>query len=176
MKKNLTIANTSIEIKQGNILTLPVTAIVNPANNQLSHGGGLAAKIVEAGGSIIQTESNTLAPVATSQSVITRAGPLPCQFIIHAVGPRQGEGEEDKKIYKAFLNILKLADKLSFQSIAVPAVSTGIFRYPTEKAAFYMKKSFFDFLPSHSDTALKKIYVVLYELSKYKIFLHEFNK
>lgn len=176
MKKNFTITNSTIEIKQGNILTLPVTAIVNPANNQLSHGGGLAAKIVETGGSIIQTESNTLAPVPTGESVITRAGNLPCQFIIHTVGPRQGEGEEDKKIYKAFISILRIADKLNFQSIAIPAISTGIFRYPTKKAAFYMKKAFFDFLPSHSDTALKKIYVVLYELSKYKIFLHEFNK
>jgi len=176
MKNIFKIANSTIEIKQGDILTFSVTAIVNPANKQLLHGGGLAAKIVKAGGSIIQTESNTLAPVATSQSVITRAGNLPCQFIIHTVGPIQGEGEEDKKIYKAFLNILELADKLSFQSIAVPAVSTGIFRYPTEKAAFYMKKAFFDFLPSHPDTGLKKIYVVLYELSKYKIFLQEFNK
>ncbi len=80
------IANTEIEIKQGDILSLEVDSIVNPANKYLQHTGGIAGQIVRTGGDIIQDESNKLSPIKTGEAIITSAGSLPALFVIHAVG------------------------------------------------------------------------------------------
>jgi O-acetyl-ADP-ribose deacetylase (regulator of RNase III) len=83
----LKIANTEIEIKQGDILSLEVDSIVNAANKYLHHTGGIAGQIVRKGGDIIQEESNKLSPIKTGEAIITSAGSLPALFVIHAVGP-----------------------------------------------------------------------------------------
>jgi len=166
--------NTKVKIIKGDILSLKVDAIVNPANIHLSHGGGLAGQIVRRGGYIIQEESNKLAPIKTGDAVITTAGKLPCRFVIHTAGPVQGEGDEDSKICKSFTNVLLLATEKELSSIAIPAVSTGIFGYPTISCARMMKKVLKEFL-SNKKTSLKEVIVCLWEEEKYKIFIEEFN-
>ena len=167
------IANTEIEIRQGDILSLEVDSIVNAANKYLQHTGGIAGQIVRKGGDIIQDESNKLSPIKTGEAIITSAGSLPALFVIHAVGPRMGEGNEDKKLYSAIMNSLKIANKKKLKSLAIPAISTGIFGYPVERCAKIMKRAIFDFL--NTETTLEKIIVCLYEDSKYKTFLNEFT-
>jgi O-acetyl-ADP-ribose deacetylase (regulator of RNase III) len=153
---------------------LAVDAVVNPANTGLTHGGGLAGQIVRRGGSVIQRESDKLAPIGTGDAVITTAGTLPAKYVIHTAGPVQGEGREDEKIYRSFTSVLQLAATKKFCSIALPAVSTGIFGYPAEKCAKFMKKALYDFLEAEN-TTLKEVVVCLYEEEKYGIFLKEFN-
>lgn len=166
--------STTVRIIQGDILSLTVDAIVNPANNRLLHGGGLAAAIVRKGGQIIQEESDRLAPVATGDAVITSAGRLPCRFVIHTVGPVQGEGDEDAKIRRAFLSVLTLATERRLASLAIPAVSTGIFGYPAASCAREMYHSLRDFLTSRP-TSLREILVCLLEDGKYRTFLEVFD-
>ena len=82
----------------GDMTAEPVDAIVNAANSKLVHGGGLAGAIVARGGVVIQEESDRLAPVATGKAVATSAGALPCRWVIHAVGPVWGDGDEESLV------------------------------------------------------------------------------
>jgi len=128
-----------IQIVQGDLTEENVDAIVNAANAYLQHGGGVAGAIVRRGGSEIQAESNAWVqqhgPVTHNQPAYTGAGQLPCRTVIHAVGPVWGEGDEDQKLAKAVSSALALAEHLEIKSIALPAISTGIFGFPKERAA-----------------------------------------
>lgn len=124
-----------IELVQGDITEERVDAIVNAANSHLRHGGGVAGAIVKKGGYIIQKESDALAPVPVGSAVITGAGSLPARYVIHAVGPIWGEGDEERKLRSAVSSALKLAREKRFSSISLPAISSGIFGYPKEENA-----------------------------------------
>lgn len=125
-------------IKKGDLTEEDTEAIVNAANSHLAHGGGVAGAIVRKGGDIIQTESSKKAPVPVGGAAITGAGKLKAKHIIHAVGPRMGEGDEDAKLRNATLNSLRLADENKIASLSFPAISTGIFGYPIERCAKIM--------------------------------------
>ena len=163
---------TELEIRLGDLTQEHVDAIVNAANQHLSHGGGIAAAIVQAGGWIIQKESDEWVkkhgPVNHEKPACTSAGKLPSTFVIHAVGPVWGEGDEDKKLTDAVKGSLTLATELKLESIAFPAISTGIFGFPKERAAQIMVKSVFDFC-SHP-TTLKIIRFVLWDKDTLNIF------
>ncbi len=167
------VKNSEFIITQGDMLGLEVEAIVNAANKYLSHGGGLARQIVIRGGKIITEESRKLAPINTGDAVITSAGKLPQKYVIHAVGPVYGSGNEEEKLRKAVYNSLKLANEKGITSIAFPAISTGIFGYPTEKCASVMIKTIYDFLQNENRT-LNKVIICLYEDFKYQMFKNEF--
>ncbi len=123
---------TRIEAVLADIAEERVDAIVNAANSQLAHGGGLAGAIVRRGGPVIQAESDRLAPVPVGGVAVTSAGALPARWVIHAVGPRWGEGDEEAKLRSAVRSALDAAADLGAASVAVPAISTGIFGYPKE--------------------------------------------
>ena len=123
-----------------------VDAIVNPANSYLQHGGGVAGAIVRKGGDIIQKESNEIGFVEVGSSVITSSGALPCRAIIHTVGPRMGEGNEDKKLTKAINSCLELGLQKGFKSISIPAISSGIFGFPKDRCAKILVNETFTFL------------------------------
>jgi O-acetyl-ADP-ribose deacetylase (regulator of RNase III) len=127
------------QIVQGDLTEEQVDAIVNAANAHLQHGGGVAGVISRRGGSQIQAESNSWVlqhgPVTHEQPAYTSAGKLPCRYVIHAGGPVWGEGSEDAKLASAVNGSLRLADQLGLASIAFPAISTGIFGFPKERAA-----------------------------------------
>jgi O-acetyl-ADP-ribose deacetylase (regulator of RNase III) len=145
----------TLQLVQGDLTTEAVDAIVNAANSHLQHGGGVAGIIVRRGGYEIQAESDAWVrehgPVSPTEPAYTGAGRLPCRYVIHAVGPIWGEGNEDNKLAAAVTGSLTLADRLGLSSIAFPAISTGIFGFPKERAAgviFSAIKGYFTQQPS----------------------------
>lgn len=124
---------------KGNLLEQPVDAIVNAANGHLAHGGGVAGAIARAAGPELQIESERLVhahgPYASGEAVVTTAGKLPFKGVIHAVGPRSGEGDEQRKLRLALSNAFSMAAGRGWQSVAFPAVSSGIFAVPADICA-----------------------------------------
>jgi O-acetyl-ADP-ribose deacetylase (regulator of RNase III) len=126
-------------VVRGNLLEEPVDAIVNAANGHLAHGGGVAGIIARAAGPELQTESDRLVadrgPFPTGSAVATGAGKLPFKGVIHAVGPRYGEGGEEAKLVCALAAAFECARARGWQSVSFPAVSAGIFAVPLEICA-----------------------------------------
>jgi O-acetyl-ADP-ribose deacetylase len=126
-------------VVRGNLLEEPVDAIVNAANGHLAHGGGVAAIIARAAGPALQQESERLAreqgPFPTGAAVVTTAGNLPFKGVIHAVGPRQGEGDEEAKLVRALGAAFERARERGWDSVSFPAVSSGIFAVPLDVCA-----------------------------------------
>ena len=112
-----------------------IDAIVNPANEKLELGTGVAGAIREKGGPSIQKECDRIGGTAVGTAVITGAGDLPIKHVLHAVGPRMGEGDEDRKLASAVRASLALADRHGLKSIAIPAISTGNFGFPVNRCA-----------------------------------------
>lgn len=133
------------------LFSAPVDVIVNPANGGLSHGGGVAGQFIERGGEIIQQESDQFikeyGPLESGMVALTSAGELPYKAVLHAVGPRMGEGHEQEKVKQAVSSCLKLCSMHDWESIAFPAISTGIFNVPVDvvaKGFFHAISSFWD--------------------------------
>ena len=146
-----------IFLKQGDITDEKVDAIVNAANSQLQHGGGVAGAIVRKGGYSIQQESNQIGTVPVGNSILTNAGTLSCKKVIHTVGPRWGEGDERNKLSNAVYNSLKIADKNDLFTISFPAVSSGIFGFPKDQCAEVMFNSVHEYLQKNPQTKIKEI-------------------
>ncbi len=151
-----------IEIGIGDITVQKVDAIVNAANEFLQHGGGVAGAIVRKGGSIIQEESNLIGYCPTGNAVATSAGQLPAKWVIHAVGPRGSDDHASEKLRWAYWSALREGERLECESIAIPAISTGIFGFPKQKGCQIGLKAVLDFLHSESR---KLHYVRLIDLS-----------
>jgi O-acetyl-ADP-ribose deacetylase len=128
-----------LQIVSGDLTAETTDAIVNAANAHLQHGGGIAGAIVRRGGGIIQEESDIWVrehgPVQHARPAWTSAGSLPARYVIHAVGPVWGDGNEDAKLSAAITGSLHVADDLGLGSISIPAISTGIFGFPKDRAA-----------------------------------------
>ncbi len=135
IKEKVFSSGKKLQIVSGDLTIEEVDAIVNAANSQLSHGGGVAGVIVRNGGSIIQEESSQKAPIPTGSAVFTTAGSLPSKFVIHAVGPIYGEGEEESKLTAAIQSALRIGTQLNLKSISFPAISSGIFGFPKDRCA-----------------------------------------
>ncbi len=123
----------------GDITKEPVHAIVNAANGQLSHGGGVAAVISRAAGEALDRESKEHVqehgPVPTGEAVTTTGGELRHEGVIHAVGPRQGEGDEEEKLTSAVADALLQTHRNGWRSVSFPAISAGIFSVPHDVCA-----------------------------------------
>ena len=156
----------TFQLVEGDITTEMVDAIVNAANEYLQHGGGLAGTILRKGGPVIRRESDawvhTHGSVSHAKPAWTSGGNLPCRYVIHAVGPVWGVGEEDAKLNAAVAGSLKIADELKLKSIAMPAISTGIFGYPKERAANVTFTAVRDYFTVHP-SGLKLVKLVLYD-------------
>jgi O-acetyl-ADP-ribose deacetylase (regulator of RNase III) len=155
-----------LQLVQGDITLAPVEAIVNPANSQLQHGGGLAGLISRKSGPVLQQESSAWVrkhgPVEHHSPAYTSAGDLPFRYIIHAVGPVWGSGNEHQKLQEAVGGSLALADQLKIKSIAIPAISTGIFGFPLDPAAEVILSGIDNYAASTPDSYLQTVQVVLY--------------
>jgi len=158
-----------IRLVQGDLTELQVGAIVNAANAQLVLGGGVAGAIRSKGGPTIQQECDRIGGTTVGGAVITGAGNLPCNYVIHAVGPRYGEGNEDEKLRLATLNSLKRATENNLQSIAFPAISTGIFGFPKDRCAQIMIETTVDFLET-AQTSLEEVIFCLWSAEDLKVF------
>lgn len=126
-----------IELVRGDITAQAVDAIVNAANETLLGGGGVDGAIHAAGGPAILAECRTLGGCATGDAKVTGAGDLPARWVIHAVGPvwRGGGAGEADLLARCHVRVMELAAGLGCASIAIPAVSTGAYGYPVERAA-----------------------------------------
>lgn len=170
--------NTEIRLVEDDITEMETDAIVNAANSRLAHGGGVAGAIVRKGGLSIQEESETWimdrGEVVVGSAAITSAGELPSKYVIHAVGPRMGEGDEDEKLKSATLSALQMSDKHSLKSIAFPAVSTGIFGYPLDRCAQVMLSTVLEYVKEK--TSLEKIVFCLWGEESMKVFKKTLNQ
>lgn len=167
-----------MELVTGDLTEMCTDAIVNAANSLLAHGGGVAGAISQNGGPTIQEESNlwvrVRGPVPAGSCAITSAGRLPTRYVIHAVGPRMGEGDEEAKLRLATLSSLETAEKHHLQSIAFPAVSTGIFGYPMDRCAGGMLSTVIEY--ANGETRLERIVFCLYDQKAFDIFKNKFKE
>jgi len=163
----VTINQTSLELIQGDITDIETDSIVNAANEHLAHGGGVAAAISRRGGPAIQRESDAWVQkhgrVATGSAAITGGGNLPAKHVIHAVGPiydRSDPSRSAELLASAVHSSLTLADEHDLKSIALPAISTGIFGYPLQEAAEVMLRAALKYL--RGETELERVVFCLY--------------
>lgn len=166
----------TIQIVQGDITIEEVDAIVNAANEQLQHGGGVAWAISKKGGPAIQKESNGWirqhGPVSHARPAWTSGGLLSAKYVIHAVGPVWGEGDEDNKLALAVTGSLVVADELKCSSIALPAISTGIFGFPKDRAASIIYLAIEKcFAEGNSVSGIKIVKLVLYDRPTVDVFI-----
>ena len=152
-----------LKLIHGDITIEAVDAIVNAANSHLQHCGGVAGVISRKGGTIIQRESDAIGFVPVGEVAITGAGALPANFVIHAVGPRWGEGNEDEKLENAVLNSLKLASARGFSTISLPAISSGIFGFPKDRCAKIVVSTIASFLNNHPESSLSEVRICLFD-------------
>jgi O-acetyl-ADP-ribose deacetylase len=169
-----------LEIVQGDITGEAVDAIVNAANSHLQHGAGVAGAIVRRGGYQIQQESlewvRQHGTVSHAEPAYTNAGKLPCRYVIHAVGPVWGEGDEDAKLVTTIRGSLQLAERLKLASIAFPAISTGIFGFPKERAARIFLETLQEYFAANPASGLKLVRLTLYDRPSLATFLDEAAK
>ncbi|MFK7947865.1 MAG: O-acetyl-ADP-ribose deacetylase [Saprospiraceae bacterium] len=161
-----------IELRQGDITKIEVDAIVNAANTSLLGGGGVDGAIHRAGGKAILEECRTIrnrqGGCATGDAVITTAGNLPAQFVIHTVGPvwRDGQQNETNLLKSCYINSLHLAEAYNIQTIAFPNISTGIYRFPKQKAAEIAIEA----IRSYPNTSIKNVIFVCFDDTNFEIY------
>lgn len=165
----------TLRLVQGDITERDVDAIVNAANSRLQHGGGVAGAIVRKGGQIIQEESNKIGFVPVGSAAITTAGKLPARLVIHAVGPRMGEGDEDNKLRSAVLSSLRLASEKGLSSISIPAISSGIFGFPKDRCAKILVGEGVRFLKENKESSLQTVEFCIYDDLTLSHFKREFD-
>lgn len=163
-----------LELIDGDLTEQETDAIVNAANAGLILGGGVAGAIRSKGGPKIQEECNKIGGTYVGGAVITTGGNLKAKYVIHAVGPRMGEGDEDTKLKNATLNSLKVADENKLKSIAFPAISTGIFGFPIDLCANIMISTTLAYLKG--PTKLKKVIFCLWGQEAYGVFENELTR
>jgi O-acetyl-ADP-ribose deacetylase (regulator of RNase III) len=168
------IAKSKLVLLDKDITELSVDAIVNAANKRLQLGGGVAGAIRAKGGEDIQKECDRIGEIYVGGAVLTTAGNLKAKYVIHAVGPRMGEGDEEDKLQNAVLNSLKVAEENDLESIAFPAISTGIFGYPVEKCADVMLNVIVEY--SKKATKLKEIIICLWGADNFNIFANKLSQ
>ncbi|MDA8388766.1 MAG: macro domain-containing protein [Nitrospiraceae bacterium] len=153
----------TLRVVEDDITGRDVDCIVNAANSRLQHGGGVAGAIVRKGGRVIQEESNAIGYVPVGHAALTGAGRLPARAVIHAVGPRMGEGDEDQKLESAVLSSLELASLKSFKSISMPAISSGIFGFPKKRCAEILVRTALRFIRENPQTSLETVEFCLFD-------------
>ena len=167
--------NKILRLVKGDITERDVDVIVNAANSYLKHGGGVAAAIVRKGGQVIQQESDKIGFVQVGSAVITTAGKLSCKSVIHTVGPKMGEGDENNKLRKAVQSSLALAAEKGFKSISMPAISSGIFGFPKDKCAKILVNESIVFLMNRNTTSIETVEFCLIDNETLHCFKSEFD-
>ncbi len=158
-----------IRLIQGDLTELAVDAIVNAANTALVLGAGVAGAIRIKGGPSIQEECNRIGGTTVGEAVVTGAGNLKARYVIHAAGPRYGEGNDDDKLRNATVNSLKRATEKSMLSLAFPAISTGTFGFPKERCADIMLTAVKAFLEDEK-TSLEEVIFCLWSKDDLDLF------
>jgi O-acetyl-ADP-ribose deacetylase (regulator of RNase III) len=170
------IGDTRLRLISADLTERNVDAIVNAANSRLQHGGGVAGAIVKKGGRIIQEESDKIGSVPVGGAAITTGGKLKARYVIHAVGPMMGEGDEDNKLTRAITSVLTLASDEKLKSISVPAISAGIFGFPKDRCAKILVGETAAFLKSREHSSLELVEFCIFDPEAFGYFKTEFEK
>ena len=189
--RSINLGKLTLSLVQGDITKEKVDAIVNPADRRLTHGGGVAQAIVNAGGKLIQEESNAhiqkYGPVGICDNAVTQGGGLPCRFVIHTVGPEWPRGFDQQKrqdcrlqLKTACKNSIYEASTMKLKSIAFPAISTsrtGIFGMPADECARYMLDAVYDFARGMEScpSSVRLVRIVLFDQKTTTAFLDRFD-
>ena len=160
--------NGRVLVKTGDITREASDVIVNAANSSLMGGGGVDGAIHRVGGPDILEECKRIRKerypegLPTGQAVITTGGRLPAKFVIHTVGPAWfgGTRGEDKYLNDCYWNSLRLATENDLRTVAFPAISTGVYRFPRERAAMVSSEAVKDFL--EHDTTIERVIFVFF--------------
>jgi len=161
-----------IQLIKGDITKVEIDAIVNAANTSLLGGGGVDGAIHRAGGKSILEECvkirNKQGGCKVGEAVFTTAGELNAKYVIHTVGPRwnNGKSDEQNKLRSCYKNILQIAEELKLKSIAIPNISTGIYRFPKTEAA----KIAIETLKDSETSAVQKILFVCFDDENFNIY------
>ncbi len=170
----------ALTIVQGDITEAAVDAIVNAANESLQHGGGVAGAIRRRGGDSIQIESDQWVRahgrVATGSAAITGAGQLPARYVIHAVGPIWGSGDEEHKLAQAAACTFALADAQAVRTIAIPAISSGIYGMPKNISARVLRQAAVTYFESHPGSSITEVQFCNIDELTVSVFLSEAEK
>ena len=157
----------TFRVTRGDITAEDVDAIVNAANSRLAHGGGVAAAIARAAGSRLNEESKEWVrehgPVSTGSAAVTGAGDLPHEGVLHAVGPKQGEGDEQELLARAVATALDRARERSWSSVAFPAISAGIFGVPYDVCARGYAEGVRRHLEEHPGSPVRDVRLTLFD-------------
>ncbi|VDI41166.1 poly [ADP-ribose] polymerase 10/14/15 [Mytilus galloprovincialis] len=166
----------------GDITQLEVDVIVNAANEDLDHRGGLAKVIVNKGGKDIQTECTKhvkqKGKLSEGEVYCSKAGKLKCKMIAHAFGPvwKNGRSNEEDHLRDCVMKSMGETDNRSMSSIAIPAISTGIFGYPTDKATKVIVEAVQDYFKQNSNCKIKKVYLCDINEGTIKLFVDGMKK
>ena len=171
---SIQLEGTQLELVEGDITELEVDAIVNAANEELKLGSGVAGAIRDKGGPSIQEECDRIGGTAVGTAVLTGGGELKAKHVIHAVGPRMGEGDEDRKLQSAIRSSLALADRHGLKSIALPAISTGVFGFPMDRCARILLTEVYRYL--QGGTKIERVIVSLWGDDTFEIFKRELRR
>lgn len=148
-----------LQIVLGDITKEAVDVIVNAANTSLLGGGGVDGAIHRAAGPELLAECRTLHGCETGQAKITKGYRLPAKYVIHTPGPiwNGGTGDEERLLQNCYENCLKLAAENGCRSVAFPSISTGVYRFPLEKASRFAVRTILEFLETHQDMEVRMV-------------------
>lgn len=164
---------TEIRIVRGDITQIPADAIVNAANQKLYGGSGVDGAIHRAGGAIIDTECATIRArqggCDVGDAVITHAGNLPAQYVIHCVGPvwLGGKHDEARLLAKTYLSALALAESYHLRSISFPNISTGVFHFPLPLARDIVRDKV---IPAAKASSLDAVIFVCHDAKNFALY------
>ena len=166
-----------VRVVQNDLTAELVDAIVNAANERLAHGGGVAGAISRRGGPSIQAASSAWVhehgPVPTGSAAITGAGSLPCRYVIHAVGPVWGSGDEEAKLASAVRSALDLAAEHALKSVSMPGISSGIFGFPKPLCAQVMLRTIREWLSAHPGSSVNEVNACNIDVQTAEVFRKE---
>ena len=172
-------STSKIEIIKGDLTQIPADAVVNAANTSLLGGGGVDGAIHRGGGKEILEECRKIVAkqggCKTGEAVITTAGNLPAKYVIHTVGPvwNNGSHNEEEKLAQCYTRSLELAAEYGCRTVAFPAISTGVYRFPKDKAAKVAVATVARFL--EGQTAVEKVMLVSFDDENYELLNREVN-
>ncbi len=163
-----------IVLMKGDLTEMDTDAIVNAANNDLQHGGGVAGAIRRKGGDAIQAESNAIGSIPVGGAAITSGGNLKARYVIHAASMQLGGRTTPQSLHSSTAHSLRIAAQKGLKTIAFPAIGTGIAGFSMQECAEIMLSEVMQHL--QGETSLEKIYFVLFDEDALQIFKQTWGK
>jgi O-acetyl-ADP-ribose deacetylase (regulator of RNase III) len=163
-----------VTLRQGDLTEAASDAIVNAANNDLMLGGGVAGAIRSKGGPAIQAECDRIGPIAVGEAAITTGGNLRARHVIHAASMRLGDRASERGVRESTRNALLRAKENGLESIAFPAIGTGIAGFPMDRCARIMLAEVREHLKG--DSSIKRVEFVLFDRPSLYVFEHVFAR